>query len=107
MPLVAVASPASRRGAPPQGPGISHPGRWQGDKEHAHHPARSNRGPSALCPQQNPLTGSLVFDEEQLKPLLESVLIDVELHLDPGGQEGVGLGSGGSSPKPHIPTCPQ
>lgn len=36
-----------------------------------------------------PLTGSLVFDEEEFEPLLEGVLVDVELHLDPGGGEGV------------------
>lgn len=29
------------------------------------------------------LTGSLVFDEEQLESLLERVLVDIELHLDP------------------------
>lgn len=30
------------------------------------------------------LTGSLVFDEEELEALLESVLVHVELHLHPG-----------------------
>lgn len=34
-------------------------------------------------PPGTPLTRSLVFDEEQLEPLLEGVLVDVELHLDP------------------------
>ena len=34
-------------------------------------------------PKQRQLTGSLVFDEEQLEALLESVLIHIELYLHP------------------------
>lgn len=34
-------------------------------------------------PKQRQLTGSLVFDEEQLKALLESVLIHIKLDLHP------------------------
>lgn len=60
--------------------------------------AIASLAPSALStslpgsgPPGTPLTRSLVFDEEQLEPLLEGVLVDVELHLDPGGAErGVG-----------------
>lgn len=33
------------------------------------------------------LTGSLVFDEEQLEALLERVLVHVELHLHPEEEE--------------------
>lgn len=32
----------------------------------------------------------MVFDEEQLEPLFEGVLIDIELHLDPEGGEEAG-----------------
>lgn len=45
------------------------------------------------CPSlsiQARLTGSLVFDEEQLEPLFEGVLIDIELHLDPEKGEEAG-----------------
>jgi hypothetical protein len=42
----------------------------------------------------------LVFDEEQLEPLLEGVLIDVELHLDPGGRRELWDSSLEASPKP-------
>lgn len=91
--------PAARGGGSPQG------GTWCGPEV---------RGtPAALPPTlKAPLTGSLVFDEEQLKPLFEGVLVDVELHLDPGGRAGrSGPGaSGGSSPKPptrRAPPCCQ
>lgn len=36
-----------------------------------------------VIPNAGQLTGSLVFDEEQLETLLESVLIHIELYLHP------------------------
>lgn len=39
-------------------------------------------------PKLRQLTGSLVFDEEQLEALLERVLVHVELHLHPEEEEG-------------------
>lgn len=40
-----------------------------------------------VTPKQRRLTGSLVFDEEQLEALLERVLVHVELHLHPEEEE--------------------
>lgn len=54
-------------------------------------------------PSGAPLTGSLVFDEEQLEALLESVLVDVELHLDPGEQDRRGASTSGLDGE----TCPE
>lgn len=44
-----------------------------------------------------PLTGSLVLDEEELQPLLERVLVDVEFYLDPTDRAG---GTARGSPLP-------
>lgn len=44
----------------------------------------------SLSTQSSPgprLTGSLVFDEEQLESLFAGVLVDIEFHLDPEGGE--------------------
>lgn len=48
---------------------------------HEVHP--TNYRQRKLDPKHRQLTGSLVFDEEQLEALLESVLIHIELYLHP------------------------
>lgn len=47
----------------------------------------SGSQPAHPLPPGPRLTGSLVFDEEQLEPLFAGVLIDIEFHLDPEGGE--------------------
>lgn len=39
-------------------------------------------------PEHGQLTGSLVFDEEQLEALLKSVLVHIKLHLHPKRGDG-------------------
>lgn len=56
--------------------------------------------PAPHPPTGAPLTGSLVFDEEQLQPLLAGVLVYIELHLDPGGRTGSGPARRGRCPEP-------
>lgn len=52
------------------------------------------------------LTWPLVFDKEELQPLLEGVLIDIELHLHPVEKQTLPsqqvLDTGNGTPESHL-----
>lgn len=104
MPLVAVASPASRRAHLPR---VRHLPPWKVARRQGACPSPHPLQQRPLCPAPptEPTHWIFGFDEEQLKPLLEKVSLGGRDSTWTWGREGVSLGSGGSSPKPHIPVC--
>lgn len=58
------------------------------ERKENHHAINFRHTKNKVTPERRRLTGSLVFDEEQLEALLERVLVHVELHLHPEDEGG-------------------